>query len=144
MELVDTTGSNANAAKAHDVPKCLYSVKVSMDNTCKLRLESLAPGGGVFVDALWGSEAAKTYKQYAECPTASAFPVPVAGSSAAQIKAAILAAINQFPYGGKKDFTLGSITITGGVVTVTDVAEMPPPTEVLAALKFVYAIREVG
>ena len=144
MELVDTGGSSAAAAAAHDVPKCLYSVKVSLDKDCKLSLESLAPGGGVFVDALWGSEAAKTYKQYTECPSASAAPVPATGSSATQIKAALLSAINKFPYSGEKDFTLGAIVIAGGVVTVTDVAETPPPNEVLAALQFVYAIREVG
>lgn len=136
MELVDVGGTNANAA-SHEVATCLTSVKVTIVGTgCAVSLDSTS-AGSVLIPALWFSQA--NYKQLQECPATSADGAKGAGDADTVAGAAkgLLEAINKFAYGGQKDFSLASIAIADGIVTVQDADGTTP------ALKFVYAIKQV-
>lgn len=134
MELVGVSGTDANK---HELAKCLTSVQVNLDDACLLSLDSIS-AGGVFIPALWASDA--NYKQLQECPAKSADAAQVTANTGADISAkvanALLGAMNKFVYGGvaAKDFTFDTITVADGFVTV---AQTSP------ALSFVYAIKTV-
>lgn len=129
MEIVGTT----NAA-THEVAKCLPSVKVDISTDCKVSLTGYLTGG-VVVPMLWSKETTKTYAQFQECPTTSAAAAPSTDDTDPEIKKAIMAALNQFVYGGNKNSDLTTIDITTGIVTVKNTGDVAT---------LVYAIKKVG
>lgn len=120
MELIDTSGNSTSPVPAaHEVAKCLFSVKVTIADDCGVSLTTNAETGGIVVPAIWGKDTAKTYAKYQDCPTASAAASVPASEGDADIKAAILNALNEFVYGGAKDSDLAApLAITAGVLTV--------------------------
>lgn len=133
MELMDVTGTGADS---HEVATCLTSVKVTVAGSgCVVTLDSSA-AGSVYLPALWATQT--NYAQYQECPATSAEAAKGAGTAdtAAGAHAGVLSAINKFAYQGLKDFSLASIVVANGIITVQDVAGGSP------ALKFVYAVKE--
>lgn len=106
------------ASSTDELAKCLSSVKVSLNSGCNVTITSLAAGGS-FVDAIWSSDSAATYKRYQECPTNGAVTVPSA-TDGPGVAAAIETALEKHIYGGKKDTAIASIAYAaGGKVTIT-------------------------
>lgn len=135
MELISVSGNGANTAQ---LATCLSNVQVNLDANCNVFLNSTA-AGGAFIDAMWSTEATLTYKQLQECPSSSAAPIDTSSSppaAASDLNTPLKTLLSKFAYGGKRDFTLNSVAIAGGLVTVTDTAT-PDMT-------WVYAIKEVS
>lgn len=132
MELVDATD-----LATEPVVQCLSSATIKLSATCDVTIESAA-FDNTYVKSIWANGG--TYDQYKLCPATSSAAITAAGTTDAQVLAAVALAMDGYIYGfnGGKTAAL----ITSGVTA----AALPAKGKLQVTVKskpLVYAIRDI-
>ncbi|KAI3425348.1 hypothetical protein D9Q98_009112 [Chlorella vulgaris] len=99
--------------------RCLSSFRIAVDAGCAVQLTPLA-GGGAYAPAIWSTNAAGTYTQLSQCPTAASAAVSTnADPLAADLKAAVQTALERHIYGSSYPVLLSSVVWDRGTIALT-------------------------